>query len=316
MLRVDLNVAKGESWRMKAILPTIEHITELASSVTVISHLGRPKGKVLKDLSLMPLKSKLPKDIELLENLRFDPRENKNDLSLAKELAEGKDVFVNDAFSASHRKHSSIVSLPKLLPSCLGPLFKCEIEALSKDFERPMVMVLGGAKVNTKLPLVKSFLESCDHVLLGGLIANAILDEGIDITSTKMHLPVDAVTMEGSCGVGSVKSYYDILDIGPDSVELFREVLKQAKTIIWNGPMGKFEDRRFRQGTLDLVKVIAGVKATKIVGGGESVDIIDDLNLESKFDHISSGGGAMLQFLANGTLPGIEAIKKSERLES
>ena len=158
MLRVDLNVAKGEDWRVKAILPTIERIKGLASGVTVISHLGRPKGKVVKDLSLETLKDRLPKGVEVLENLRFDPREDKNDQSLAKELAEGKDVFVNDAFSVSHRKHASIVSLPTLLPSCLGPLFEREMEALGKEFERPLVVLLGGAKVNTKLPLVKSFL--------------------------------------------------------------------------------------------------------------------------------------------------------------
>lgn len=312
LLRVDLNVAKGEDWRIEIIRPTILYVRDLASRVTVISHLGRPGGRIVQNLSLEPIKKRLPKGVNLLENIRFDPREEANDESLAKELSIDQDVFINDAFSVSHRGHASIVSLPIFLPSFLGPLFKKEIDALEKDFQRPLVFMLGGGKIETKLPLVDAFLEKGDHVLLGGLIANAILNKETKITSVKLHLPVDAVTEEGVRAVGRVDSAYDILDIGPDTVRLFGDIIAKAKTIIWNGPMGKFEDSRFRGGTLGLIEFLKTSSAYKIVGGGESIDIIDDLNLENSFGHISSGGGAMLEFLAKGTLPGIEAVKNQK----
>lgn len=307
LIRIDFN---GE-YRIKEHLKTIKKYLP-NNQVIICGHYGRPKDQD-KNYSLNQFKYLLPKEVELLENLRFDPREEANDETFARELAAMADLFVQDAFSACHRRHASIVGVPKFVRSEMGLVLEKEIKALKREFKRPLVFIIGGGKVDTKLPLAKKLLEQADHLLLGGLIANMMLADS-NITSTKLHLPVDAITEYGEKAVGEVKDKMQILDIGPDTRELFASILKEAKTIIWNGPMGKFEDERYDDGSISVARTVANINAYKIVGGGEVVNLIEDLKLKDKFNHVSTGGGAMLEFLANGILVGIQAL--NEKLAS
>lgn len=322
LVRVDFNIAPGEDWRINAHLPTINYLLKHNAKVILISHSGRPGGKVVPELSLKPLEKKLPKGVTLLENLRFDPGEEANSKKFALDLAFLADIYVNDAFSVSHRKHASIVGIAKYLPSYAGLLLEKEIKALTKEFKQPLVMIMAGAKVETKLPMIKSMLEKVDQLLLGGLLANVVLaGHTLEITSTKLHLPVDAVTETKVCAVGNVPQGEHILDIGPDTIELFLSIIKQAKTIIWNGPMGKFEQKRYAKGTEEIGKAVAerGLmnqthgrdksRPYTIVGGGDTIAALNKLNLLAKIDHVSTGGGAMLEYFIKGSLPGIEALK-------
>jgi len=309
LLRMDFNGL----WRIKASLKTINFLLRKGAKVIVIGHYGRPK-KQEKKYSLMQFKKYLPVGsrhaVSLLENLRFDPREEANNLSFSKELAQKANIFVQDAFSVCHRQHASVVGIPKYLPSYAGFSLEREIKALNKKFTKPICYIIGGAKVETKLPLAKLILEKCDHLILGGLIANIVLENHqIELTSTKLHLPVDAVTKTKVCAVGAI-SPREILDIGPDTIKLFSSVINVAKTIIWNGPMGKFEEEKYQNGTFEIAKAIANSKAYSVIGGGETIFALEKLNLLDKIDHISTGGGALLEYLAKGSLPGIEALKK------
>ncbi|MAG44928.1 hypothetical protein CL633_03495 [bacterium] len=307
LLRLDFN----GFWRLKMVLPTIHYLlTKKVKKIIIIGHIGRPKGKISQKFSLMRFKKCLPHGVELRENLRFDLREVKNDLSLAKELASLADIFVNESFSVCHRKHASIVGIPNYLPSYAGLILEQEIKVLNKKFKRPIIYIIGGAKVETKLPLAKILLKKCDHMLLGGLIANVVLENHqMEITSTKVHLPVDAVCYNKTCAVGAIEPR-KILDIGPDTVALFSDVIGQAKTIIWNGPMGMFENKKYQQGTLSIAKKVASSNAYSIIGGGETIFALEKLRLVSKINHISIGGGALLDYLAKNKLPGIEALSK------
>lgn len=305
LLRMDFNGL----WRIKASLETINFLLASQAKVIIIGHYGRPKGKKTKKLSLMQFKKYLPKNIILLENLRFDPREEKNNLNFAKELASKADIFVQDAFSVCHRKHAFVVAITKFLPVFAGLVLEREIKALNKKFQRPIIYIIGGAKVETKLPLAKLILDKCDHLILGGLIANIVLENHqVELTSTKLHLPVDAVTKKGIRAVGQIPPRA-ILDIGPDTIGLFSSVINTAKTIIWNGPMGKFEEKRYQKGTLEIAQIVADSKAYSIIGGGETIVALEKLNLLNKINHISTGGGALLEYLAKGTLPGIEVLQ-------
>ncbi|PIP17099.1 MAG: hypothetical protein COX44_01685 [Candidatus Portnoybacteria bacterium CG23_combo_of_CG06-09_8_20_14_all_37_13] len=310
LLRMDFNGL----WRIKASLKTINFLLRKGAQVIVVGHYKRPE-KSDKKYSLMQFRKYLPKEIELLENLRFDPREESNDESLAQELAQKADIFIQDAFSVCHRKHASVIAITKFLPSYAGLSLEKEIKALNKKFIKPICYIIGGAKVETKLELAKLILEKCDHLILGGLIANAVLaNHKIELTSTKLHLPIDAITKTKTCAVGAI-SPWQILDIGPDTVDLFASVIAEAKTIIWNGPMGKFEEEKYQNGTFEIAKIVAGIRRDEsrsytIIGGGETIIALEKLNLLDKINHISTGGGALLEYLAKGSLPGIEMLNK------
>lgn len=367
ILRVDFNVPleKGkiqDDYRIKASLPTIRYLLGHGASVIIIAHRGRPDEAYHKDLSLEPtakdlsrlLKKKIlfAKDIPeaermvktlskrgilMLENIRFVKGEIENSPSLAKRLARLGDIYVNDAFGDCHRTHASIVGIPKILPHAAGLLLQQEVSVLqkvSRHPERPMVAVIGGAKISTKLPLIKYFLKQADGILVGGAIANTILasehmmvgksvvESNADVswlklTDKKLHLPVDAVVTTSLTGkgenairgIGNVKQNEYIADVGPDSLALFSAIIKKAKTIIWNGPLGFIEVFAFAKGTRGLLKAVAASKGCTVIGGGDLHRVVKDMKLEKKIDHISTGGGAMLELLAGKKLPGIEALK-------
>lgn len=281
--------------------------------------------------------------IVLLENLRFNKGEKENSPEFAKTLAQLADIFVEDGFGVCHREHASVVGVPKLLPSYPGFLVEEEVEVLTKAMEnpeRPFVSIIGGVKISTKTKLIEKLLEKSDSILVGGKIANSILVvKGIcikdkwtseedklvavagrlDLTSPKMHLPVDGVMGLNNSeeyymrvgAVGTVKKEEDIYDIGPETVEKFKAIIAEAKTIIWNGPLGFFEKDEYRKGTKAIMKAIADSSAYSILGGGETADIVHRENMEDRFDHISSGGGAMLDFISDGTLPGIAVLENN-----
>lgn len=275
-------------------------------------------------------------DILILENLRFSPKEEENDSEFAASLARLADIFVQDAFSVCHRNHASVASLPKYLDSYAGFLLEKEINALEgvkQNIERPFVALIGGAKIIAKTTVIENFLEKADAVLLGGVIANTVLKfkgfygeeelkdrevyqaiKDIDFDNEKLVLPVDGVITRGNYSrVGSVeviKKGEEVSDIGPETVNYYKEIIKRAKTIIWNGPMGQIENEVFSKGTKAIIEAIAEQKAYSVAGGGETVDYISDLKKEEGFTFISSGGGAMLDYVSGKTLPGIEALNK------
>lgn len=343
LLRADFNVPIGsdgtvdekEDWRIKAVLPTIEYFLKCSAKIIIMSHLGRPGGKIVENLRMGPIQDKLsellalsvsrtsdclgsgvssaisemaPGEILMLENLRFHKEEESNDEKFAEELASLGDLYINDAFADSHRKHASIAAITKFLPSCAGLLLEHEIKTLTQMLtpKRPAVAIIGGAKLETKLPAVKALAKIYDHVLVGGMIANEILQISIaQKISPNVILPIP----DSLAG----QKYFDI---GENSVKEFSVFIQKAKTIIWNGPMGKFEDARYRTGTKGLIELVksAHVKGgTVLIGGGETIYALQKfapelMDKKLKDFHISTGGGAMLDFLAGEELPGIEAL--------
>lgn len=312
---LDMDVSKGDQERLKALLPTLKYLSEKASKIIIIGHRGRPastglrRGKPDGEFSLKPIsdalrellikewgKEKVEKlNMFMMENLRFDKGEEENDEHYAKHLAEKGDVFVNEAFAASHRKHASVVSLPKLLPHAAGFHFQKEIENLSKVLEnpkRPVLAIIGGLKKD-KLNYVEDFKRFADEILVAGRLAEYITDEQKTIDGKKVL--VAELTAERK-------------DISVDSIEKFTEKIAKAETIIIAGPMGKFEEDEHRMGTEKILQAIADSSVFKVVGGGETERAIGILGLRDRFDWISVGGGAMLEYLAKGTLPGIEAL--------
>ncbi|MBI3632226.1 MAG: phosphoglycerate kinase [Candidatus Vogelbacteria bacterium] len=351
LLRLDLNVslkdgAVFDDFRIKGSLPTLNYLKDADAKIIILSHLGeggtetlRPVADYLK-VSLLPIKIDVSlKDrvahmqngeVIILENLRQDKREVVNDPEFAKELASLGDIYVNDAFSVSHRNHTSIVALPKLLPHYAGFLLQSEVENLSKLFnpDHPFLFILGGAKFETKINLVKKFLDIADKIFIGGALSNTIFkkmgyETGVSLVdekemnldfvlnNKKIVLPMD-VTVRDAMG-DSVKlpdqvlKNENILDMGPESLEATKKMIDDAKYILWNGPMGNFE-KGLKQITEDLATHLSKSGAKTIVGGGDTLTAIRDLDLVDKFTFTSSGGGAMLDFLVNGTLPGIEAL--------
>ena len=277
----------------------------------------------------------------LLENLRFHSGEESNDLEFARQLADLGDIYVNDAFGTCHRKHASIVGIPKFLPSFAGLLLKKELDAFSKvvlNPSRPLVVIIGGAKIESKIKVIKYFLKNSDHLLIGGKIANSILivkgvllgrpwpDEEVveeikkfDLTSPNLHLPVDVLaspTETGKYGTrvsapGRVRKDELLLDIGPETIKMFSKIISSASTIIWAGPMGFFENPLFEKGTREIAEaIIKNQKAFKVAGGGDTISALRKFHLEEWFNHISTGGGAMLGFLAGEELPGISALER------
>ncbi len=328
LVRADLDVPlKGgiieDSSRIQEALPTIQYLLDHAAKVILLGHLGRPEGKVVEELRMRPVALKLmellgveikplgaklaklefrnekteiyllSENLKLLENLRFFPGEESNDPELAKELALLGDFYVNEAFATSHREHTSIVGVPKLLPHAAGFHFVSEVENLSKAIEnpkKPLVLVIGGAKPETKLPLALEFAKKADLVLVGGALVKKKNQEN------PPNVLFAILTNDG-------------FDIEEESIKKFSDIIKTAGTIIWSGPMGKYEEERWSAGTKGIVQAVAECPGFKLVGGGDTIAALKKFNLLDKMDYVSTAGGAMLEFLARGTLPGIEALK-------
>jgi len=320
LLRLDLDLpgehGHFDTTRLEDSFETLKYLwREKAKHVTVIAHRGHEPKKT-KEFSLAPIadllydglltqagfkkakREQLEEWLDVLENLRFDPREEANDSRFAKELAENQDVFVNDAFATSHREHTSIVGLPKVLPTVFGFQFEKEMAVLKKVTEtpkRPFVFVLGGAKLETKMPLIEKMSELVDVILLGGKLAVEAR-----ATNFKHRRMIVAELTE------------DNLDITLKAAEQFERFITDAKTIVWNGPMGKFEDPAHMEGTQYVANAIARTTAFKVLGGGDTEAAVTQLKInEGKaFNHISAGGGAMLHFLAYRKLPALDALPK------
>jgi phosphoglycerate kinase len=338
LVRCDFNLPLAESgeilddFRIQKTLPTINYLLEKGAKIILMSHLAKPGGKVVEslrltniqqrlmeylDLSVTKAKDCIGKDIEdwtlkmqegeilLLENLRFHREEEAGDLNFAQELAKLGDIFINDAFGACHRAHASIVGVPKYLPSGAGFLLAEEIKNLEKLIklpQKPMISIIGGQKVETKAKLIDRISEISDFLLVGGLIKK-------EIETKKIHLKNPQKIL------GPVDSQIQGLDIGPKTVELFKEKIARAKTIFWNGPLGKIEKEQFSKGTKEIAKAICQGQAFSVVGGGETVEFIRQLNLTDKFTHVSTGGGAMLTFLSGEKLPGITVLEDNANLQ-
>ena len=368
---LDNNGNIVDDFRIRQSLPTISYLSQNKAKVILISHLGRPKIGFLakadkkryslaqvaerlayllskkvffvRDCQGRKVKEAIDKmkggEVVLLENLRFYKGEEANDEKFAKSLASLGDIYVNDAFSVCHREHASIVSLPKLLPSAAGFSLEKEVKILLdviKKPKRPLVVIIGGKKLNTKIAVIKKLLEISDHLLLGGQIANAILtgkgivvgrflEQGelakevsdIQLTNPKLHLPVDAIVGLSNLdkgyihkvAVGKVRSEEEIYDIGSETIRIFSDIINAGKTVLWNGPLGYVEDQRFVNGSFSIADVIIRSGAFSIVGGGDTSAFLEKYGLRERFSHVSTGGGAMLEFLVKETLPGIEALK-------
>lgn len=303
---LDIDVSKNGLGRLETLLPTLKLLTEKASKITIIGHKGRPGSKETKELSLEPVSVALEKllvqelgrekvknlDLIMMENLRFDSGEIENDEHYAEHLSEEGEVYISEAFAASHRKHASIVRLPKLLPSAAGLHFVEEVENLEKVLnnpKKPVLLIMGGIKKD-KLDYLEDFKKFTDKILIGGRLPEYLRE---DINDEKLLV---------------AKLIMDKEDITIHSIEEFEEEISKAGTIVVAGPMGKFEEEGHMMGTKRVFRAIADSQAYKLAGGGETQRVISTLGLTKKFDWISVGGGASLEFLAKGTLPGIEAL--------
>ncbi len=358
LLRLDLNVPllNGEicdTYRIDQSLPTIEYLRSKGARVVIIAHIG--KGKPSDTLtpvaeylnrkfpvtfldSLMSLENeRLTKemnegDVVLLENLRHSDGEEKNDSEFARYLATLGDIYVNDAFAVSHRAHASVVGVTAYLPHYAGMLMAQEVAHLSVVFDpqHPFLFILGGAKISTKMPLLKKFLDIADNVFVGGMIANNFLKaagreigrstydanelDGLDESMKHecLIIPTDVVVQNDSGSetrkVDDVTAGDMIVDIGGDTIKHLEGVIGAARLIVWNGPLGYYENG-FTDGTRELLGLIAGSSAMSIIGGGDTVALIDEMGAHDRFSFVSTGGGAMLDFLANETLPGITALQ-------
>jgi phosphoglycerate kinase len=320
LVRVDFNVPieNGKvtnDFRIRQSLSTLKLLSQAGAQVTAISHLSDNQASLAPVREL--LKTLAP-GVRLLENLRQNPAEEMNDIEFAKMLTNGQDLFVNDAFSACHRKHASIVGIPPLLPSYAGLLLEREIKELSRAFEpeHPFIFVLGGIKFSTKIPLINKFLDLADKIFIGGALAASFFKAlGQEIGESTVDKDLDLLKPflnQPKIGLPKKMVWVDnkIVDVDPESFTDLAPDIVAAKMILWNGPMGNFE-AGYSAGTKTLIEQISGSNAYSIVGGGDTVAAIEEMNLGAKFGFISTGGGAMLDFLGNGTLPGIEALKDS-----
>ena len=377
LLRCDFNVPLDESLnitdktRIVAALPTIKYLLEHNAKLILCSHLGRPKGEVKKEFSLAPVAKELSKelgkevklaqdvtgpsakeltsnmkegDVVLLENVRFDPREEKNDDTLSQEFASLADVYVNDAFGTCHRAHSSTAGVAKYLPSACGFLIEKELKALGDALNnpvRPFVAILGGKKVSDKIGVIDSLLEKVDTLLIGGGMAytfyksmgygvgNSVCElDKLDLAKSlmqkakdkgvKMLLPLDNKigkefkpdTESKVVKFSEIPDEWEGFDIGPETIKLYTEELQKAKTVLWNGPVGLFEFDQFAVGTNAIANCLANLTdCTTIIGGGDSAAAVTKAGLADKMSHISTGGGASLEFIEGKKLPGIECIQ-------
>lgn len=373
LVRVDYNVPlndKGlilDDSRIKMSLDTINYLVKNKARIILMSHLGRPKGKVVTKLKMDRVAEKLsgilkkdvmkfhdavgagmiknanklaPGDIMILENLRFYEEEEKDSKAFAKELASLADFYVNDAFGASHREHASVHAITRYIPSCAGLLLEKEITALSPLLEnpkKPFIVLLGGAKVSDKIGVITNLLKKADRILIGGAMMFTFLKaKGIStgiskvedsqlklakklLKNKKIMLPADCIIADRfdkdarseNVKTSQIEDSWLGMDIGSQAIKDFKKLVKEAKTIFWNGPMGVFEWKRFAKGTEEIAKAIAASKAMTIIGGGESVEAIKKLKLSDKISHISTGGGAALEFLEGKKLPAIKALEES-----
>ena len=345
LLRADFNVPLDgdtitDDLRIRSAMPTIEWLQARGATVVACSHLGRPKGAADAKYSLEPVRARLAAlapGVELLENLRFNPGEESNDPAFVQSLIAGIDVYVDDAFGASHRAHASIVGPPQFLPSAAGRLLAREVEVLlglRNQPRRPFVAVMGGSKISDKLGVVEALLEFVDELIVGGGMCFTFLAaQGHSVGASlcepsmidtckrllagpkKIHLPHD-LTALGPDGtvrqIGSqVPAEWKGLDIGPGTAAAFTDVILEAKTVMWNGPMGLFEDPRFAAGTKQIAQAMAETRAFTVVGGGDSAAAIAQFGLAAEVDHVSTGGGAALELIELGDLPGLAALRKA-----
>jgi len=327
LVRADLNVPLedgkvADDTRIEASLPTLRYLLDGgAAAIAVCSHLGRPKGPD-PAFAMAPVAARLREllsdgRVRVLENTRFDPGETKNDHESAKRLAEGMDLYVNDAFGSAHRAHASTVGVAELLPAYAGLLLERELEMLGRllgEVERPFVLVAGGAKVEDKLGVLEHLGGRADAVLVGGKMAEEL--RGGSQLPYDAELPSDVVAAAafGAEAESRVTPYDALpegwlgLDIGPETRERFGEVIRGARTVFWNGPMGVFEWPRFAEGTKAVAQAVADAEAYSVAGGGDSVRAIQELGLADEISWVSTGGGASLELLEGKELPGVAAI--------
>lgn len=336
-----------DDFRIRAALPTLEYLLSRGAKVTACTHLGRPAGAPDTRFDLGPVREELARlapKVELMENLRFYPGEKQNDPTFVDKLVNGHDAYVNDAFGVSHRKHASVVGPPTKLPSAAGLLLEREIEALGKLLgtpKRPFVAVVGGAKVADKLGVLQALLQRVDTLVVGGGMAFTFLAaaghqvggsmvdreriadcQALLASGKEILLPTDIVALEPGatfgcdCSAGEVRTVGDDippgwqgLDIGPATVDAYARRIRAAGTVLWNGPMGVFEDARFSAGTAGVARAVAECPGYTVVGGGDSAAAVDELGLEGQIDFISTGGGASLELLEHGDLPGLAALR-------
>jgi phosphoglycerate kinase len=372
LMRVDFNVPikngkVGEDTRIRAALPTIQYLIEQKAMIVLCSHLGRPKGGPDPVFSLAPVAEHLgkllnkkvvfasdcvgpaaegavaelkPGEVALLENTRFHPEEEKNDMAFAQRLAMLGKIYVNDAFGSAHRAHASTEGVAHYLPGVAGFLMEKEIEFLDKaanDPDHPYIVILGGAKISDKIGVITNLLKKCEKLLIGGGMANTFLKaKGLAVgdslvedgsletakklmaeSGDKLVLPEDVVIADKfdaaaaakTVAVNAVPAGWRILDIGPATIRKYAAALKGAKLVVWNGPMGVFEFPNFAKGTRELAQAVAACGAITVVGGGDSVAAITEAGLAEKITHISTGGGASLEFLEGKLLPGITILQ-------
>ena len=327
LVRADLNVPLedgkvADDTRIRASLPTLELLLERgATHVAVCSHLGRPKGHD-PAFAIAPVAARLQElvadeRLRVLENTRFDPGETKNDPDTARRLAEGMDVYVDDAFGSAHRAHASTEAVAHLLPAYAGLLLIAELEHLGRllgDVARPFALVAGGAKVEDKLGVLRNLGGRADTVIVGGKMAEELRDGATLPFSVELPSDVVAAVSFDADAESRVTPYDDLpdgwlgLDIGPNSRARFAELIRGAKTVFWNGPMGVFEWKQFAEGTKAVAEAVAAVDGYTVVGGGDSVRAISELSLDDDVDWVSTGGGASLELLEGKELPGVAAI--------
>lgn len=377
LVRCDFNVPQDENGnitdtrRIVGALPTIKYLIDNNAKVILCSHLGRPKGEVKKEFSLAPVQKELSKElgievklaedivgesakeltknmkereVVLLENVRFDKREEANDREFSRELASLADIYVNDAFGTAHRAHSSTAGVAEFLPAVSGFLIEKEIKFLGEALnnpERPFVAILGGKKVSDKIPVINNLLDKVDTLIIaGGMAYTFFKAKGLNIGNSlceddkiemskelmrkaeekgiKMLLPVDVrIAKEFSndsenkvVSIDKIENGWEGVDIGPETIEEFKNVLETAKTIMWNGPVGVFEFDNFAYGTNKIAEIIANTDATTVIGGGDSAAAIEKAGYADKMTHISTGGGASLEFLEGKVLPGIDCLQE------
>lgn len=378
LLRVDFNVPievgaerlSAYDHRLRAALPTIYYLLGSNSQIILSSHLGRPEGKIIEDLRLAPIAQRLealllrpvsyardstgpiaekavsemrPRDILLLENLRFNPNEENNDTEFARSLASLADVFIMDAFGVAHRSHASTTGVPQFLLSASGFLLQREIEIVGQALHapsRPFAAILGGSKVSDKIRVIDNLLEKVDHLLIGGgMVATFLSAMGYNTGNSEIekncleiakrhldqakkrgvsiHLPVDVVVAETfgaeaqhslNTPVDNIPQGWVIMDIGRQTIEQFNKLLSKSKTIMWNGPMGVFEFAPYARGTRKIAYTMANSNATTLVGGGSTAEAVEQMGLLDRMTHVSTGGGASLEFLKGNELPGVAAL--------
>ena len=352
LVRTDFNVPLDngiirDDLRIREAIPTLKYLVDNGAEVTACTHLGRPKGKFEEKYSLEPIRVRLNEilpGIKLLDNLRFNSGEEANDPQFIERLVAGQDIYVNDAFGASHRNHASITGPPQLLPSAAGRLLQNEVEILLRvrnNPKRPFVAILGGSKVSDKLGVIDALVQVVDKLLIGGgmcftflkaqgqQIGSSLLEEGqIDYckellaSGAPIILPHDFTAMDSDGKIGdpafggtvrqmgnNIPDGWSGLDIGPGSAALFGDIIQESKTVLWNGPMGVFEDTRFSAGTKHVAQSMAENKASfTVIGGGDSAAAAKEFMFDTEIDHVSTGGGASLELIEKGTLPGIDAL--------